>query len=103
MSHFRKDSPKSNRRNFDTQKMEILGELSELCTKLSIEFQDPESFCCIQKNRGTSKDRFISEEDKKVKEGIDLLMKREPEGMEFFFLVGHVKSLVIFLLHALRE
>ena len=47
--------------------MKLLGERSELGTKLSIEFLD----------RGISKDRSRSEEDMKIKEGIDLLMKRE--------------------------
>ena len=56
----------------------------EICKELSIEFPDPESFCCIQKNRSTSKNRSRSKEDKKIKEGIDLLMKRELEGMEIF-------------------
>ena len=64
--------------------MEILGELSDLCKEQSIEFLDPKFFCCIQKNKSTSKDRSRSEEDIKIKEGIDLLTKREPEGMKIF-------------------
>ena len=75
-SHFRKDSPEFDGGNFDTQKMELLGERSELCTKLSTELKD----------RGTSKD--ISKfEDMKIKEGIDLCMEREQESMNFFCLL----------------
>ena len=61
--------------------MELLGETSEMCKELRIEFPNPKSFCCIQKNISTSKDRFKYEEDMKIKEGIDLLMKRESKGM----------------------
>ena len=82
--------------------MNLLGETSKMCKEVTIEFLDPKSFCCIQKNRSTSKDRFRSKEDKKMKKGIDLLMKREPEGMEKK-IAGHVKSLVIFHLDVLRE
>ena len=39
-----------------------------------------------EKNRGTSEDRSRFKEDMKIKEGIDLLMKGEPKGMEFFLL-----------------
>ena len=52
--------------------------------KLNIECPDLESFCCIQKNRSTSKDRSKLEEDMKIKKGIYLLMKRELEGMKIF-------------------
>ena len=74
MSYFIKDSLESDGGNFDTQKMELLDMRSELCTYLSIEFLD----------RGTSKDKFRSKENMKIKEGIDLVMKREKEGMNFF-------------------
>ena len=46
---FKKDSPTSEGRNFDTRMMEILGELLDLCKEQSIEFSDPKSFYCIQK------------------------------------------------------
>ena len=65
--------------------MEILGELSNLCKEQSIDFSNPESFYCIQENRSTIKDRSRSKEDIKIKEGIDLLMKREPKCMNNFF------------------
>ena len=54
--------------------MDPLGKISKLYIDLSIEFLD----------RGTRKDRSRSEEDMEIKEGIDLLMKREKEGMEIF-------------------
>ena len=41
-SMFREDSPTSDRRNFDTQVMEIPGELLDLCKEKSIEFTDPD-------------------------------------------------------------
>lgn len=74
MSYFSKDSLELDGGNFDTQKTELLGERLQLCIQLSIEFLD----------RNKSKDRYRSKEDMKIKQGIDLLMKREPEGMEFF-------------------
>ena len=73
-SMFKKDSPTSEKRNVDTRMMEILGELSDLCKEQSIEFLDPKILCCIQKYKSTSKDRSRSEEDIKIKEGIDLLI-----------------------------
>ena len=66
-SYFRKDSIQSDGENFDTQKMELLGKRSKLCTDLSTKFLD----------RGTSKKRSRSKEDIKIKEGTDLLIKSE--------------------------
>ena len=83
-SMFRKDSPTFDRRNFDMQMMKILGELLDFCKEQSIEFSDQESFYCIQKKSSTSKYRSISKEDIKIKEGIDLLTRREPKGMKKF-------------------
>lgn len=62
--------------------MEFLGEISKLCIEQKIEFLDPKSFCYIQNNRSSNKDKSRSEEDKKIKEGIDLVMKRELEGIK---------------------
>lgn len=81
---FKEDIPTSNRRNFDTWVIEILGELSYLCKEKSIEFTNLESFYCIQGNNSTSTNEARSKEDIKVKEGIDLLTKMELEGMKFF-------------------
>ena len=64
--------------------MEIPGELSSLFKEQIIEFTNPEYFCFIKENRSTRKDRSRSQEDMKIKESIDLLMKREPEGMDIF-------------------
>ena len=44
---FSKDSPTSNRGNFDNSMMEILGELLDLCKEWNIEFTDLEYFYCI--------------------------------------------------------
>ena len=83
-SHFRKESSKLDRGNFNIQKMKLLGEISKFCIELRIDFLDLEFFCCLQKNRSTRIDRSKSKEDMKMKEGIDLLMKRDPKGMEIF-------------------
>ena len=82
--------------------MEILGELLDLCKEQNIGFTDPESFYYIQIKNNTSEDRSKIEDDTKIKGGIDLLTKREPEGMKFLF-VGHIKSLIIFQVDALRD
>ena len=54
--------------------MELLGERLELYRDLSIELLD----------RSTRNDKSVFEKEMKIKEGIDLLMKREPEGMKVF-------------------
>ena len=61
---FKKDSPTSDKSNFDTQKMEPLGKRLELCTDFSIESLD----------RGTRKDKFRSKEYMKIKEGIHMVV-----------------------------
>ena len=63
--------------------MEILGQLLDLCKEQNIEFTDLGSFCCIQRKNNTSEDRSKTEDDTKIKEGIDLLTRREPEVMKF--------------------
>ena len=88
MSHFRKDSPKYDGGNFDTQKMELLGERLELCTKLRIEFLD----------RGISS---RSKQYMMIK--ILVYLWKEKKNVWNFLFVGHAKILDIFHLHALKE
>lgn len=85
MEHmFKKDSPTSQREIFNTQMMEILGELSNFCKEQIINFLDLESFYYIQGNRITRKGRSRSKEDMKIKDSIDLFTKRKSEHRKFF-------------------
>ena len=62
MSYFSKDSLEFDGGNFDTQKMELLGERLELCIELSTNFL----------SRDASKDRSRVEGDMKIKEGMEV-------------------------------